>query len=189
MDFTWSAEQDAYRMDVRRWLEDNRPQSLARGEDPDAGGDDATWQRLKEWHKKLYHAGWAGLTWPEGIRRARRHLYRAGHLSARTRTSQPADGMQRARRHHDRSRADAMGHRRAEKALPESDPRRRRDLVRGNVGAGRGLGPRVDSDAAPSSRATSLSSTARRCGPRSRIARTSCSCSCAPIPTCPSTKG
>jgi alkylation response protein AidB-like acyl-CoA dehydrogenase len=65
MDFTWSPEQDAYRMDVRRWLEENRPQSLARGEDAEAGGDDAIWKRLKEWHKKLYHAGWAGLTWPK----------------------------------------------------------------------------------------------------------------------------
>ena len=80
----------------------------------------------------------------QGIRRPRRHLYRAGDLSAGTRPPQPADGMQRARRHHDRPGADAVGDRRAEKALPESDPRRRRDLVRGDVGAGRGLGPRVD---------------------------------------------
>src|ERR1700686_1791915 len=65
MDFTWTPEQDAYRMDVRRWLEANRPQALARGEDPEAGGDDAVWERLKAWHKKLYHAGWAGLTWPK----------------------------------------------------------------------------------------------------------------------------
>src|SRR6266481_3084891 len=65
MDFTWTPEQDAYRMEVRRWLEANRPQALARGDDPEAGGDDAVWQRLKAWHKKLYHAGWAGLTWPK----------------------------------------------------------------------------------------------------------------------------
>ena len=65
MDFTWSPEQDAYRMDVRRWLEENRPQSLARSEDAEAGGDDAIWKRLKEWHKKLYNAGWAGLNWPK----------------------------------------------------------------------------------------------------------------------------
>jgi len=65
MDFTWTPEQDAYRMDVRRWLEANRPPALARGEDPEAGGDDAVWERLKAWHKKLYHAGWAGLTWPK----------------------------------------------------------------------------------------------------------------------------
>ncbi len=65
MDFTWTPEQDAYRMDVRRWLEENRPQSIGRGDDLDVGGDDAIWQRLKAWHKKLYHAGWAGLTWPK----------------------------------------------------------------------------------------------------------------------------
>src|SRR5271156_4247060 len=65
MDFTWTAEQDAYRMDVRKWLEANRPPALGRVDDPEAGGDDAVWQRLKAWHKKLYHAGWAGLTWPK----------------------------------------------------------------------------------------------------------------------------
>ena len=65
MDFTWTPEQDAYRMEVRNWLEANRPQSLARGDDPEAGGDEGAWQRLKAWHKKLYHAGWAGLTWPK----------------------------------------------------------------------------------------------------------------------------
>ena len=66
MDFTWTPEQDAYRMEVRRWLEENRPQSLARGDDAETvGGDDAAWDRLKAWHKKLYHAGWAGLTWPK----------------------------------------------------------------------------------------------------------------------------
>ena len=47
MDFTWSHEQEAYRMEVRKWLEANRPQSLARGDDPEVGGDDAAWQRLK----------------------------------------------------------------------------------------------------------------------------------------------
>src|SRR5713101_4709231 len=65
MDFTWSPEQDAYRLEVRHWLEENRPQSLGKSDDPEAGGDDAVWQRLKSWHKKLYHAGWAGLTWPK----------------------------------------------------------------------------------------------------------------------------
>src|SRR5271154_2852744 len=144
MDFTWTPEQDAYRMDVRRWLEENRPQALARGEDPDAGGDDAAWQRLKEWHKKLYHAGWAGLTGPKEYGGPRPALHGAGHLSAGPRPPHPADGMQRARRHHDRAGTDAVGDRRAEETLPESDSRRRRDLVRGNVGAGRGLGPRVD---------------------------------------------
>ncbi len=66
MDFTWSAEQDAYRMQVRSWLEANRPRSLGpRGDDPEASGDEENWHRLKSWHTKLYDAGWAGLTWPK----------------------------------------------------------------------------------------------------------------------------
>src|ERR1035437_6591118 len=65
MDFTWTPEQDAYRMDVRRLLEENRPQSMGSIDDLGAGGGDAIWARLKAWHKKLYAAGWAGLTWPK----------------------------------------------------------------------------------------------------------------------------
>jgi alkylation response protein AidB-like acyl-CoA dehydrogenase len=66
MDFEWSAEQEAYRMEVRAWLEANRPKSLTAGEeDQEATGDEANWQRLKAWHTKLYEAGWAGLTWPK----------------------------------------------------------------------------------------------------------------------------
>ncbi len=67
MDFNYSPEQEAYRMEVRKWLEDNRPRHLGmRGDDDgEFAGDDSNWQRLKEWHKKLYHAGWAGLTWPK----------------------------------------------------------------------------------------------------------------------------
>jgi alkylation response protein AidB-like acyl-CoA dehydrogenase len=66
MDFEWTPEQEAYRMEVRAWLEANRPKSLAASdEDQEATGDEGNWQRLKAWHKKLYDAGWAGLTWPK----------------------------------------------------------------------------------------------------------------------------
>ncbi|HYB91275.1 MAG TPA: acyl-CoA dehydrogenase family protein [Candidatus Binataceae bacterium] len=64
MDFTYTAEQEAYRMEVRRWLEANRPPALTEDEIQGAGAE-ANWDRLKAWHKKLYHAGWAGLTWPK----------------------------------------------------------------------------------------------------------------------------
>ena len=144
MDFTWSAEQDAYRMDVRKWLEANRPQSLAPRRRRGSRRRRRNLAAPQELAQKALSRRMGGAHVAQGIRRPRRHLHRAGHLSAGTRPPQPADGMQRARRHHDRPRADAMGHRRAEKALPESDPRGRRDLVRGNVGAGRGFRPRVD---------------------------------------------
>ncbi len=64
MDFTYSPEQEAYRMEVRKWLEANQPPPLTEAEKEKAD-DEFLWQRLKAWHKKLYHAGWAGLTWPK----------------------------------------------------------------------------------------------------------------------------
>jgi alkylation response protein AidB-like acyl-CoA dehydrogenase len=65
MDFNYSPEQEAYRLEVRRWLEANRPQSMAGDGAAEMGGDESQWQRLKAWHRKLYEAGWAGLTWPK----------------------------------------------------------------------------------------------------------------------------
>lgn len=64
MDFNWSPEQEAYRMDVRKWLEANQPPPLAQIDEENTG-DEAQWKRLKAWHTKLYEAGWAGLTWPK----------------------------------------------------------------------------------------------------------------------------
>jgi alkylation response protein AidB-like acyl-CoA dehydrogenase len=64
MDFNWSPEQEAYRMEVRKWLEANQPPPLAQI-DEENSGDDVVWNRLKAWHSKLYDAGWAGLTWPK----------------------------------------------------------------------------------------------------------------------------
>ena len=145
MDFTYTPEQEAYRMEVRAWLEANQPPPLT-PEEKERADENFLWERLKRWHKKLYDGGWAGLTWPKAVRRARRDLRRAGHLPAGTRAAQPADGMQRARRDHDRPGADAVGHRGAEEALPAEDPERGRDLVRRDVGAGRRLGPRRDAD-------------------------------------------
>jgi len=64
MDFNWSPEQEAYRMEVRKWLEANQPPPMTQIEDENSG-DDVVWNRLKAWHTKLYDAGWAGLTWPK----------------------------------------------------------------------------------------------------------------------------
>jgi len=65
MDFTLTPEQEVFRADVRSWLKDNIPTGwLARvlgSSDvprPDAYGV------LREWQRKLYDAGFIGLTWP-----------------------------------------------------------------------------------------------------------------------------
>jgi alkylation response protein AidB-like acyl-CoA dehydrogenase len=64
MDFQYSAEQEAYRAKVRSWLEANQPAPLAESE-KEGANDERLWGRLKEWHKRLYKAGWMGLTWPK----------------------------------------------------------------------------------------------------------------------------
>jgi alkylation response protein AidB-like acyl-CoA dehydrogenase len=64
MDFNYTTEQEGYRREVRTWLEANQPPPLTDGEKGNIT-DDVLWERLKAWHKKLYAAGWAGLTWPK----------------------------------------------------------------------------------------------------------------------------
>lgn len=64
MDFQYSAEQEAYRAKVRSWLEANQPAPL-RDTEKEGANDETLWKRLKEWHKRLYKAGWMGLTWPK----------------------------------------------------------------------------------------------------------------------------
>ncbi|MGA2408971.1 MAG: acyl-CoA dehydrogenase family protein [Candidatus Binataceae bacterium] len=64
MDFNYSPEQEAYRGEVRAWLEANQPPPLT----PDERGrisEDLLWERNKRWHKKLYAGGWVGLNWPK----------------------------------------------------------------------------------------------------------------------------
>jgi alkylation response protein AidB-like acyl-CoA dehydrogenase len=64
MDFNYSAEQEAYRMQVRTWLEANQPPALT-PEERERANEDLLWERNKRWHKKLYEGGWAGLSWPK----------------------------------------------------------------------------------------------------------------------------
>jgi alkylation response protein AidB-like acyl-CoA dehydrogenase len=63
MDFNYSAEQEAYRMQVRAWLEANQPPPFT-PEEKERANEDLLWERNKKWHKKLYQGGWVGLNWP-----------------------------------------------------------------------------------------------------------------------------
>jgi alkylation response protein AidB-like acyl-CoA dehydrogenase len=64
MDFNYSPEQEAYRMQVRAWLEANQPAPLTLTE-RERISEDLLWERNKKWHKKLYEGGWVGLNWPK----------------------------------------------------------------------------------------------------------------------------
>ena len=63
MDFNYSAEQEAYRSQVRAWLEANQPPPLTAAE-RERISEDLLWERNKRWHKKLYAEGWVGMNWP-----------------------------------------------------------------------------------------------------------------------------
>ena len=64
MDFNYSPEQEAYRQEVRTWLEANQPPPLT-PEEKERIDEDLLWERNKRWHKKLYEHGWVGLNWPK----------------------------------------------------------------------------------------------------------------------------
>jgi len=63
MDFNYTPEEQKFRKQVRAWLDRNRPRGAAR---TFARGsmNDAAWERLVDWHKRLYAGGWVGLSWP-----------------------------------------------------------------------------------------------------------------------------
>ncbi len=64
MDFGYTPEQEAFRSEVRAWLEANQPPPLSR-EEKEKLTDDMLWERGKAWHTKLYEGGWAGISWPK----------------------------------------------------------------------------------------------------------------------------
>ena len=58
MDLTLSPQEQAFRDDLRDWLEQNNP-----GQEPDGEQDMFVFRRA--WQKKLHEAGYAGLSWPK----------------------------------------------------------------------------------------------------------------------------
>ena len=64
MDFSLTPDQDAFRQTVRAWLKANLPREWK-----DLGRSDIprieTYEILKQWQRKLYDAGFIGLTWPK----------------------------------------------------------------------------------------------------------------------------
>jgi len=59
MDLTLTAEEEAFRDELRAWLEENHP-----GPSP-TGGDQAQFEFERKWQKVLHAGGWAGISWPK----------------------------------------------------------------------------------------------------------------------------
>src|SRR6266436_2681617 len=71
MDFTYTREQETFRAEIAGWLEKNSTETLGRR---GLGGstaslldvrDDEQWNRLLDYHRRLYKAGYVALHWPK----------------------------------------------------------------------------------------------------------------------------
>ncbi len=63
MDFKFSESEEAYRSEVRGWLDETVPEWW-READPDERGGDEHFDQHRAWHRQLYEAGYVGITWP-----------------------------------------------------------------------------------------------------------------------------
>src|SRR3954447_11192552 len=87
MDLTLSPNEQAFRDELRQWLQDNHP-----GEEPPGDADAFGFRR--QWQKQLHSAGYAGLSWPEeyggrGATLVEQAIY--GEGLARARAPSPAN--------------------------------------------------------------------------------------------------
>jgi alkylation response protein AidB-like acyl-CoA dehydrogenase len=64
MDFTHSAEDEAFRQEFRAWLKGNLKHAPKIG-DPFAEADDNDWRERVAWHKRLNQGGWVAPHWPK----------------------------------------------------------------------------------------------------------------------------
>ena len=68
MDFRYTPEQEAFRTRLRTWLERNKIEVFGHSSDPLSERDEdgeARWQKMLEWHRRLYEAGYVALHWPK----------------------------------------------------------------------------------------------------------------------------
>jgi alkylation response protein AidB-like acyl-CoA dehydrogenase len=73
MDFSFTPEEEAFRSRLRKWLEETSSELFGRRGDGMGAStaslldvsDDAKWQGLREYHKRLYQAGYVALHWPK----------------------------------------------------------------------------------------------------------------------------
>lgn len=65
MDFAYTPEEEAFRQELRAWLEPNlRAHRAAWGEDEDEFVQHPSSPASFAWHKRLYEGGWVGIHWP-----------------------------------------------------------------------------------------------------------------------------
>ena len=63
MDFSYPAEVEQFRAELRDWLSANLTDELIAARRP-SGRDDATFEMLRAWNRTMADAGWAAVSWP-----------------------------------------------------------------------------------------------------------------------------
>src|SRR5512132_3442990 len=64
MNFEWSEREEAFRKEVRAWLERNVPEDLRGRAFASSRADRAEVDRLRAWQKTMHAAGYVGMDWP-----------------------------------------------------------------------------------------------------------------------------
>jgi alkylation response protein AidB-like acyl-CoA dehydrogenase len=60
MDLTLTPQEEAFRDEVRAWIDDNHP-----GHEPTGGGLEEVIPFRVDWQRKMHEGGWAGISWPQ----------------------------------------------------------------------------------------------------------------------------
>ncbi len=63
MDLNLTPEEAAWRDRLRAWLKDNVPEPWPQERRTESDAD--YWQFLRDWQRRLYDGGWAGVSWPK----------------------------------------------------------------------------------------------------------------------------
>ncbi len=101
MDLTWSQEEEAFREEVRSWLEANLPKRLLGSAADDGteeleGDDNAGFEARREWQRKLGEAGYLAMHWPKEYGGGGRSLVEQVIFNeeyAKARAPQPVNGL------------------------------------------------------------------------------------------------
>src|SRR5436309_7143886 len=64
MDLTWSPEEEAFRAEVREWLQQNVPADAPAGDD-EFDDDVEAFEARRQWQRTLGEAGYLAMHWPK----------------------------------------------------------------------------------------------------------------------------
>ena len=118
MDFNFTPEDEAFRQELRSWLEKNAPKGLENSDSlAEETDDDADWNRRVAWFKKLQQAGMGRYRLAQRIRRTRRFDPADDRLLPGARARQGSGSLHRARAVAGRAHPDALGERGTEETL------------------------------------------------------------------------